>query len=1793
MSFGYSRSGKVVNILNDRIKQSPMPRIEYEIDEINKTLVIKSNHTSQILSSVMGHKANEELILESEEVTKHFVHDVILTMITVSPPPSIQNMTPDALIDDHIIELTTRRCYSIDPLESAVKEKLFKYQPLNMPLLVFAVGFMQVFSNFELTDENKLKLISVFCYCMKIQTEFITTTNQAIVDEMKFYNHNAVSAMPKLVLTKFEEPVIPTFDEFLVDPPNTRMTRKLRGLPFFQCAAQDDEIPPTDGDSYHHRFCFSIRMLKAQHREKDWNLAYCGKSRSDEDADYIKPSITTEEKILLAKRGLRAKRFQRNHEIKQHILQKKLPISVNSPLGHIDEFIDTVNIFEGEALSDFDLVIREVALNMKRKTDSKEFIVRKILNRPIYVIISNTRYSLQADKPSFFSVVFKGTPIWIDLFSDHEKVAPGWYMSEFCSIDRRRLEHLIGIQYQMSALDKMLKEQMTLSKLSSQVSRCTNILFLILVSDNNALSLSLQQLRYYYMELYSGFQKSHIRALKILRKWPLPFRHIMQVWLIHKIKANHQQVSWPQQTIDAEADEEEVASAYEKAKDDLPRVKTPFGFDIINLDLMLLASYLGNLKNKDEQNPGHDSKVILEKILKREYEYRDNRRPPFVDFPLSPFQANQDFIKHGAFLFKQKCLSVADQSFSAEFSRLFSQRKAQSDLSSLFSTKSSSLAEPISLRVVDDLKEYDSRSKVFVELLKTNYNESSIHDLTDRIISECVPNVSLFKKNQIGGVREIYILHITFRIMVKILEDYSRVLCTMHPAEMMTKPESRDMFVPMHNLRCKKVNMKYQQTLRWSGDMTNWANLFINEFFECCLEELLPQSLVDYMRKILAIHKKKKLFLPKELLKSFMTKSNILADDNLMRLRDEFRGAIEPNLMYHNSVYMTCISNMMQGILHYTSSVYHACHLEVLQSIIESHSTLKVKVLMDFEVSSDDEGILISMLSDDEHELRSFASTYPLLFRTVKHSVDLQFGVRTSFEKSTLSCSPIFEFNSIFKAYNNTSVPLIKFVSKSIMDPVSETLHSRVTNLYSLSRQVRENGGSGELVHHIMICQRENYLRNLGKDLVSWFNINTYNDIPELTIFGVYKPPPYQLAGIVGADYQNWHTCKENQIARRAMLALGCWTMVEYRDKEFATSFSMFPMRKYIKALKSLDLTLGMDLTVDGLKVMLKKVLNPHEQYQIMKMKALTPGIANSFSWLSRTDNVMLAPYLLLRPIMNKKTLLSIVENFKQGPEIKLTDVFPQHYEFSRLEAMSLMTKHFTLLPSRPRRTKKLFYPVMSTADHRRNYKPILAKLWFDEPCSLGVTQYQIQKSAMQAELTWLKDSAEETLKSSPFEDYLTMMSFFNNYSKTSNAIQFYTYGGGQKHNFVEDIIVFNSRPMMKATFSPEDERYNKDYHWMCLEDRFYNWTTLLADHMGSLPSSVLQIVKNDLKNMMQHVDEKMLEDATRQSDFVRRQFSITIACLLKGETDLQYVEKSRPGTKFYIKPQIKYKGNYTGPGSLFLKLNSCAVQVDLLDETATRITAPLNANVSDLYARLASIGIVKNSQTTLMRAGLRSKNRLELEFNSGFRLGNRAGGFGERFSGFKTGMVSKTLSLLPGTTGAFLSDILCNTTTQTRLKDLVKADDFLSKKIIEKIKQSRKGTFFIRLSEKIDWTDEKPEEKKPQRVDEEWNPAMALEFMKDLLDIYGAPELEDISNFREDIGVDMFDIRGRRLWSMEVRVDSPCYLRWASLANGLVEAGYGDAFMTEEEEKQLPPTHRSAQHRASATTSKNWRADW
>ncbi|QHD64848.1 RNA-dependent RNA polymerase [Leishmania martiniquensis leishbunyavirus 1] len=390
--------------------------------------------------------------------------------------------------------------------------------------------------------------------------------------------------------------------------------------------------------------------------------------------------------------------------------------------------------------------------------------------------------------------------------------------------------------------------------------------------------------------------------------------------------------------------------------------------------------------------------------------------------------------------------------------------------------------------------------------------------VNEQMYNENNRNVSIFVKDQQTGVREIFVLTINLRILIKLMEIFSRIINKCLPNETLSVPRRKHDLVinHSHSAMTEKINLikKLQPQaykillLRYSSssDAKAWCQQFCMPAFGCFIRSMLLKSygeeashLIDLIMFILNQITLKHIHIDDRVKRWMRDHQDVLSqDETFMYIMNMYKGRIEG--LYEDGGIRNK-SNMMQGIPHETSSTIHASYLllasDVLSVIVNEFSKRDLemirfgKCVITNMVSSDDSGILFSIpvalkldkngnvMEDSLKLLSAFKevmSRYGLIIENCKKL----FSARVSFEKSTIFAeTPVFEFNSKFYLGISTNTAEIKFVCSqftigyhaNLQDRISEAMNSLSTCLAEGLRQ--------DLINIIQLCLRRMHHRFL------------------------------------------------------------------------------------------------------------------------------------------------------------------------------------------------------------------------------------------------------------------------------------------------------------------------------------------------------------------------------------------------------------------------------------------------------------------------------------------------------------------------------------------------------------------------------------------------------------------------------------------------------------------------------------------------------------------------------------------
>jgi hypothetical protein len=152
-------------------------------------------------------------------------------------------------------------------------------------------------------------------------------------------------------------------------------------------------------------------------------------------SDQIKVKSTRMQKEFLALRGVNKKK-NNTRNVRDKTLNSKLPICLTEEHKMLTMYLNHGSEKKGKktsisfskesqdvdltpfpildrlpemiCLENLDLIVRELAYNIKRNVPENTYIVRKVLNKPLVVIMKPTRFGGPEDYPIHFCVLFKG-----------------------------------------------------------------------------------------------------------------------------------------------------------------------------------------------------------------------------------------------------------------------------------------------------------------------------------------------------------------------------------------------------------------------------------------------------------------------------------------------------------------------------------------------------------------------------------------------------------------------------------------------------------------------------------------------------------------------------------------------------------------------------------------------------------------------------------------------------------------------------------------------------------------------------------------------------------------------------------------------------------------------------------------------------------------------------------------------------------------------------------------------------------------------------------------------------------------------------------------------------------------------------------------------------------------------------------------------------------------------------------------------------------------------------------------
>lgn len=981
--------------------------------------------------------------------------------------------------------------------------------------------------------------------------------------------------------------------------------------------------------------------------------------------DLLKQLVDTEGKLVMP----------RGQEWPMELVERAHNLSDNHvfDLNTLKEWMST------KAFHTFDFISNlatELASAIKQNTNQDHMIMRKIRGYDAYMLCKTTN----SDSHLFFSLMFplEESVELIDIrcFRKLYKAGKG-YATDFTSIRKDKLGNMLNASSRFLAMvsfwcDFYGINSLTVSdfKENKEAMKMLQLSMLISLEDKAETEETITLTRYMYMELFKSTQSRVLpNPMKILSKFSRKPRSRLNLWCMKRvIQAFSTMVDFPPiRVIEKDDPGGEDALPGDRWKN----LVNPFtGGPVTTATALVNLMYLGYLKDKNEQGQGNSEMKLVEKIVEEEGKLTTSRRseqygeaskkdpPRGKGFSL-------DCLKHGCDIMDKKLKLSKGENYKDKLLQEIILNLGRHLTHTLATLKASAKLDPTKVNESSSIKDkmHITRVKV-IEALAANLKLFGLNPFRNfKAILEFMESTAkgvmcdLFKKQQHGGLREIYVLNIESRILQLFVETIARTLCGHFEEETLTHPENKIKKLDEHKVRsaliARKDNSIYADFCS-SSDKTRWNQNFIMTAMSVPLLRLTHESLHPTIVRVLNLWSNKLIKIPPAVLKMMMEGVE-LSSDAYKLVRDKFHGIPNPVegpiVRSRFSPYLNLTTGMMQGILHYTSSLLHVACLasskEMAMSYLrKTHSDRSVRFTMTSVCSSDDSATILTAFSKKEHldftmdDVKTFFHCDIMLHALTKYS---QFFCMEESVKSTISCYDYVEFNSEFLFKNTIAMPTIKFVAACTTITESESLARRQYEMYNLISAL--SGSSFPMIntYFCQISQALLHYKSMGANASSLFPLYAQRllDYPDF-VHGFFLLDSELLCGVMGLSFARWKAVRKEKV----LLAAGSLhKSSESEVAEDGTIMDSLTVRhgEHYRWYKLLDRVSDGNLNVaprsikkdpiTGMKVENKSVLrehlnkinrNPHLLYRHpedvgelrikLVAKALNPGVSKSLS---------------------------------------------------------------------------------------------------------------------------------------------------------------------------------------------------------------------------------------------------------------------------------------------------------------------------------------------------------------------------------------------------------------------------------------------------------------------------------------------------------------------------------------------------------------------------------------------------
>ncbi|API68892.1 RNA-dependent RNA polymerase [Tapara virus] len=1223
----------------------------------------------------------------------------------------------------------------------------------------------------------------------------------------------------------------------------------------------------------------SLEVIERMHDDPEAELQYAMSGsilKSDERNKYHRTVVdmTKEEEDYASALGVKGKKHRDDHLVKESRLRSKKQFSLRHDISELTKFLKDPDpslfrqgdyycplkedydlrtsaasihqpklIFEegeneflrchkdftesriGSWLQMISIIGGELSASVKQHVKDKHFIVKRLKDSGIYMLIRPTSskghifVSLAIDKDCFAGTI-----------SDSRVFKPfieggGVFVTEFISFKLSKITNLCKLfSLAESSLSfwtecheenpwEMVSVQLEKRRTSPDIQFMFKLSLLTMLEDK-ATTEELQTLmRYIVMEGFVSepeLPKPH----KMVEKIPKVLRSELQVFLAIQVLKTMMRISGEPFRVKGKEGRVTWSGLF-----------NPFsGSMITELQILISCCYNGYFKNKEEETEPSALSRIYKKIIELEHlrpespeflGYGDPEDPKMHEFSVSYLK---EMIEHAKSLLSKSYgnnfMDQIDSQIVREISHLTMERIATLKASSNFDKD---------WYIYKDVKDKNyTRDKLIVKVAEMVESGST---LVIQKFNECMRvieergamHICLFKKQQHGGDREIYVMGAEERIVQSVVECISRSIGKFFASDTLCNPNNKTKIPESHGLRARRHIKGPVWTCATSDDAQKWNQghfvtkfaLMLCEFTHARWWPIIIRGCSMFTRKFMMMNLK--------FINILDSKRELnLEDDFATTLFSAYHGEIQVPWMDRGRTYLQTSTGMMQGILHFTSSLLHTIHQEFIRSLAFKIYNMKVgphagkRIICDMMQGSDDSSMIISFPNSGDEELYKNKITAAICFR-VKKKLGIYAGIYPS-KKSTSNTDFVMEYNSEFFFHTQHVRPTIRWVAASCTLPEVETLVARQEEATNLLTAISEGGGSFSLSAVIQQAQCTLHYMLMGMGFSSLFReysraILRWKD-PGLGFFLLDNPYCCGLGGfrfnlfraIVSTDLEKVYAYFMSKVRKGEAASGG--ELPESCSVSPGGAIVMSSALRWGSKQKFDRLRSRLNIPVDWIEqineqpeILYRAPRTGNEILLRIAEKVHSPGVVSSLSNGNSVCRVMASSVYFLsaaifqdtgRPefsILNdsKYSLLqklAAFETLKDNYKIQSEDLIFLFPNIDELVGLDDVVHNRGRIEMKPRvsfreatQTKILVFDERNAL--RVAPEKIVSDKWFGtQKCKIGKIGLDMEWEKLKTIVKWLDESQEVTLRQTPFENHIQIKNFFARMEGKSRTVR-------------------------------------------------------------------------------------------------------------------------------------------------------------------------------------------------------------------------------------------------------------------------------------------------------------------------------------------------------------------------------------------------------------------------------------